>query len=117
MTVQPGDQQQAGGAERDRVLAAMADPTRRQLLDMLAADGPATASTLAAGLPISRQAIVKHLAILAGAGLVTSSKHGRDVRFVVETERLAQTAHWMAGLAAEWDARLAMIKQIAEAQR
>jgi len=109
--------QRAGGADRDRVLAAMADRTRRQLLDMLAAEGPATASTLAAGLPISRQAIVKHLTILAGAGLVTSSKHGRDVRFVVETERLAQTADWMASLAAEWDARLAMIKRIAEAGR
>jgi DNA-binding transcriptional ArsR family regulator len=94
----------------------MADPTRRELLDTLAADGPATASTLAAGLPISRQAVVKHLAILTRAGLVTSSKHGRDVRFVVETERLAQTARWMEGLAADWDARLATIKQIAEAE-
>jgi DNA-binding transcriptional ArsR family regulator len=114
VTAQKQDQP-AGGAEPDYILAAMADPTRRQLLDMLAADGPATASTLAAILPISRQAVAKHLAILTRAGLVTSSKHGRDVRFAVETEGLSQTADWLTGLAAEWDTRLAAIKRIAEA--
>ncbi|MGO8961364.1 MAG: ArsR/SmtB family transcription factor [Streptosporangiaceae bacterium] len=104
----------AGAAEPDQVLAAMADPTRRRLLGMLAADGPATASMLAAGLPISRQAVAKHLAVLSGAGLVSSSKHGRDVRFAVNTNALSQTADWLAALAAEWDDRLAAIKQIAE---
>jgi DNA-binding transcriptional ArsR family regulator len=101
-------------AEPDDILAAVADPTRRQLLATLAATGPATATELAAGLPISRQAIAKHLTVLRGAGLVTSSKDGREVRFEVRTRPLAQTAGWLAMLATEWDARLAAIKRIAE---
>ena len=92
----------------------MADPTRRRLLDLLAAGGPATASKLAACLPISRQAVAKHLAVLSRAGLVTSSRHGRDVRFAIRIDSLSQTADWLAGLAAEWDDRLAAIKRIAE---
>jgi DNA-binding transcriptional ArsR family regulator len=105
----------AGLDQPDELLSAMADPTRRQLLATLAAGGPATASRLADGLPISRQAVVKHLAVLHRAGLVTSSKHGRDVRFDVRTARLAQTADWLMALAAQWDSRLAAIKRIAEA--
>jgi DNA-binding transcriptional ArsR family regulator len=104
----------ASQAEPDVVLAAMADATRRQLLAVLAADGPATASSLADGLPITRQAVAKHLAVLTRAGLVTSAKHGRDVRFAVDTSGLSLTASWLAGLAAEWNTRLAAIKQIAE---
>lgn len=92
----------------------MADPTRRRLLDLLAAGGPATASKLADGLPISRQAVAKHLAVLSRAGMVTSSKHGRDVRFAIRTDGLALTADWLAALAADWDTRLAAIKRIAE---
>jgi DNA-binding transcriptional ArsR family regulator len=92
----------------------MADPTRRQLLATLAAIGPATATELAAGLPVSRQAITKHLAVLRSAGLVARHKEGRDVRFEVRTATLAQTAGWLAALATEWDARLAAIKRIAE---
>lgn len=105
----------AGAGDPGDVLAAMADPTRRQLLGALAARGPATATELASGLPITRQAVTKHLTALSRAGLVTSSKHGRDVRFEVTTGSLAQTADWLAGLAAEWDARLSAIKRIAEA--
>jgi DNA-binding transcriptional ArsR family regulator len=100
--------------EPDDVLAAMADPTRRQILAELARRGPATATELADGLPITRQAVAKHVAALSRAGLVTSSKHGRDVRFEVRTANLAQTADWLAGLAAEWDTRLAAIKRVAE---
>jgi DNA-binding transcriptional ArsR family regulator len=99
----------------DDILAAMADPIRRQLLASLATSGPATATALAHRLPISRQAVSKHLAVLRRAGLVTSSKHGRDVRFAVRTDTLARTADWLAQLAAEWDTRLAAIKRIAEA--
>jgi DNA-binding transcriptional ArsR family regulator len=92
----------------------MADPTRRELLATLAVRGPATASSLAADLPITRQAVAKHLAILQRAGLVTSTKHGRDVRFDVRTDRLTQTADWLAALATQWDRRLAAIKRLAE---
>jgi DNA-binding transcriptional ArsR family regulator len=94
----------------------MADPTRRQLLAALAARGPATATALADGLPISRQAVAKHLAVLSEAGLVTSSRHGRDVRFAVRTSGLSEAAAWLAQLAAEWDTRLAAIRRIAEGQ-
>jgi len=104
----------ASPAEPDDILAAMADPRRRQLLATLAATGPATATELAAGLPISRQAIGKHLAVLRGAGLVTSFKDGRDVRFEVSTGPLARTAGWLAALATAWDGRLAAIKRISE---
>jgi DNA-binding transcriptional ArsR family regulator len=101
-------------AEPGDVLTAMADPTRRQILAELAGRGPATATELADGLPITRQAVAKHVAALSRAGLVSSSKHGRDVRFEVRTESLAQAADWLARLAAEWDTRLAAIKRIAE---
>jgi len=98
----------------DDVLTALADPTRRQLLDVLAAYGEATATMLAAELPVSRQAVVKHLAVLGAAGLVSGDRAGREVRYTVRSQRLADTARWMAGLAADWDRRLARIKRIAE---
>ncbi|WP_328387414.1 ArsR/SmtB family transcription factor [Nocardia sp. NBC_00416] len=99
----------------DDVLAALADPTRRTLLDLLSARGQATATTLADGLPISRQAVVKHLAVLEAAGLVGNVKVGREVRYSVRPEALDTTARWMAALAVDWDRRLAKIKRFAEA--
>lgn len=96
------------------MLAALADPTRRQLMAALAARGPSSASMLAGDLPISRQAVSKHLVVLRQAGLVASSKQGRDVRFAVRTRTLADAASWLAALAADWDSRLADIKRIAE---
>jgi DNA-binding transcriptional ArsR family regulator len=96
------------------VLAALADPTRRQLLAALADRGSVTATALAADLPITRQAVVKHMAVLQRAGLVVSHRAGREVRFGLQAGRLAGTAAWLAGLAAEWDSRLAAIKRIAE---
>jgi DNA-binding transcriptional ArsR family regulator len=99
----------------DSVLVALADPTRRQLLDLLAAQGEVTATTLAEGLPVSRQAVVKHLTVLADAGLVAGSRAGREVRYSVRPAALDATARWMAALATDWDRRLATIKRIAEA--
>ncbi|WP_433323576.1 ArsR/SmtB family transcription factor [Spirillospora sp. CA-294931] len=96
------------------VLAALADPMRRRILEALAARGEASASTLAAGLPISRQAVVKHLAVLDAAHLVESNRRGREIRFAVRPERLDATARWMSGIAADWEARLTAIKRIAE---
>jgi DNA-binding transcriptional ArsR family regulator len=98
----------------DEVLSAVADPTRRLLLTELAARGAATATALAAGLPISRQAVVKHLTVLGEAGLVGKTRQGREVRYVVRPAHLAATADQLAGLAAEWDQRLAEIKRLAE---
>ena len=105
-----------GAAEAvDSVLVALADPTRRQLLDLLAAQGVGTATTLAERLPVSRQAVVKHLAVLDAAGLVSGSRVGREVRYAVRSAALDATARWMGALAGDWDRRLAKIKSIAEA--
>jgi DNA-binding transcriptional ArsR family regulator len=97
------------------VLVALADPTRRQLLDLLAAQGDATATTLARGVPVSRQAVAKHLAVLDAAGLVSGSRVGREMRYTVRPAALDATARWMAALASDWDRRLANIKRVAEA--
>lgn len=96
------------------VLAALADPMRRRVLDLVAAKGPVSASALAAELPVSRQAIVKHLAVLEKAGLVASERVGRENNFSVRSDSLDATATWMASLASQWDKRLAAIKKIAE---
>lgn len=102
------------GSEHDAVLAALADPTRRRVLDAIAARGEATATVIAAGLPVSRQAVVKHLAVLDRAGLVSSRRRGREVNYAVRPQPLDATARWIADLAAEWDDRLARLKQLAE---
>ncbi|GHE68363.1 putative transcriptional regulator, ArsR [Streptomyces spiralis] len=109
------DEHRGDASAVDSVLAALADPTRRQLLDLLAAQGQATATTLAERLPVSRQAVVKHLAVLDAAGLVSGSRVGREVRYAVRPAALDATARWMASLAADWDRRLANIKRAAEA--
>ena len=102
-------------AEGDELWAAVADPTRRRLLDVLLAQREATATTLARELPVTRQAVAKHLAVLDRAGLVEGGRQGREVRYVVRPERLDAAARSMARVAAQWDERLAAIKRIAEA--
>jgi DNA-binding transcriptional ArsR family regulator len=96
------------------VLVALADPTRRAVLDRLSTQGEATATALASVIPISRQAIVQHLFVLDAAGLVHAQRSGRERRFEVNPARLSETARWIDGLAAQWDGRLAAIKRIAE---
>jgi DNA-binding transcriptional ArsR family regulator len=92
------------------VFAALSDPTRRALLTRLADDGPATATQLAAALPITRQAVVKHLDALRDAGLVTSARAGREVRYTVTPEPLADAVGWIADVGAQWDSRLASLQ-------
>lgn len=101
--------------EIDAVLAALADPMRRRLLGVLAECGEATATTLAIALPVTRQAVVKHLGVLDRAGLVRSRKAGREVRYLVRPDALDLTARWMDRVAADWSRLLATIKRIAEA--
>jgi DNA-binding transcriptional ArsR family regulator len=96
------------------VLSALADPTRWELMDRIAAGDGTTATTLAEGLPVSRQAIVKHLGVLERAGLVTGRRAGREMRYSVRVEQLDATARWMAAAARRWDTRLAAIKVLAE---
>jgi DNA-binding transcriptional ArsR family regulator len=96
------------------VFGALSDSTRRQVLEALAAQPAASASALARELPISRQMVLKHLAILQDAGLVSSTRVGREVLFRVRSAPLAETAEWLASLAAQWDSRLAALKTRAE---
>ena len=92
------------------VFAALSDATRRQLLTRLADGGPATATQLAAELPISRQAVVKHLESLRDAQLVTSARDGREVLYRVTPEPLADAVGWIAAVGAQWDSRLAALQ-------
>ena len=100
--------------EADRLWAALGDPMRIRLLDLLLERGEATASTLANELPITRQGVSKHLAVLERDGLVTAHRHGREVRYAVREERLDQAGTAIAQIAARWDKRLTAIKKIAE---
>jgi ArsR family transcriptional regulator, cadmium/lead-responsive transcriptional repressor len=102
--------------EADRLWAAVADPTRQQMLDLILAAGDATATALARDLPITRQGIAKHLAVLERAGLVEATRSGREVRFSVREDRLDQATRRMAQVVARWDRRLATIKQLAETE-
>jgi DNA-binding transcriptional ArsR family regulator len=99
------------------VFAALADPNRRLLLDLLAARGAATATELAHELPVSRQAVSKHLATLGGAGLVTRARSGREARYRVQPEPLLEAAAWMAETGARWDARLAELEHYLSRRR
>jgi DNA-binding transcriptional ArsR family regulator len=90
----------------DALFGALADPTRRQVIQALVTDGPGTATALARDLPISRQAVVKHLQALDAAGLVRSERVGREVRFRATTEPLREATSWIALVGAEWDDRL-----------
>jgi DNA-binding transcriptional ArsR family regulator len=92
------------------VFAALSDPTRRTLLTRLADGGPASATQLAAELPITRQAVLKHLEALRDAQLVTSSRHGREVRYTVTPEPLADAVGWIADVGGQWDSRLAALQ-------
>ncbi|WP_411790770.1 ArsR/SmtB family transcription factor [Halobacillus rhizosphaerae] len=98
----------------ENVLIALADPTRRELLDLLALRGQATATTLATSVPVSRQAVVKHLTILKDSKLVINDRVGREVRYKVCPQQLSATAEWMVNLAADWDRKLEWIKSTAE---
>jgi DNA-binding transcriptional ArsR family regulator len=100
--------------EVDELFSAVADPTRRRVIDLLVDRGEATATMLAGELPVTRQAVVKQLSVLNRAGLVEGRRTGREVRYAIRPQRLGAATRSMALLAAEWDARLSAIKRIAE---
>jgi DNA-binding transcriptional ArsR family regulator len=91
------------------VFGALSDPTRRALLQTIAEQPQATATELASDLPISRQAVLKHLAALADAGLVDRERSGREVRYKVTPEPLTDAVSWMADVGGQWDGRLAAL--------
>ncbi|HWQ12648.1 MAG TPA: metalloregulator ArsR/SmtB family transcription factor [Roseiflexaceae bacterium] len=97
-------------SEQQPVFAALADPTRRSLLANLAEHSPKTATQLAQEYPISRQGILKHLAILQAAGLVAAHQEGREKRYTLTPEPLGELEQWVRDISAAWDARLFRLK-------
>jgi DNA-binding transcriptional ArsR family regulator len=93
----------------DRVFDALADPNRRRLLGFLAERETATATELAGELPVTRQAVAKHLAALSAAGLVEGTRQGRETRYRLTPAPLTEAMAWMADVGAQWDARLAAL--------
>ncbi|MEV0790531.1 metalloregulator ArsR/SmtB family transcription factor [Kribbella sp. NPDC050459] len=98
----------------DELWSAIGDPTRRRMLDLLLADGGGTATSLSDKLPVTRQAVAKHLGVLDRAGLVHSTPSGRERRYTVDDEQLARAINQLTDVTATWDRRLQRIKRIAE---
>ena len=105
-----------GGDALGAVFHALGDPTRRHLLESLTGGG-ASLGALAAELPLTRQAVTKHLDTLGRAGLVRGERRGREVHFELTPEALAEAARWMAEIGAEWDARLARLEALRPPER
>ena len=101
--------------ETGPVFEALGDPTRREVVRRLAEGGPASATQLAAELPVSRQAVSKHLAALEEAGLVEGERSGRERRFHLTPAPLSEAMAWMADVGAEWDRRLDRLRRRLEA--
>jgi DNA-binding transcriptional ArsR family regulator len=104
-----GDEDVAG-----RVFAALADPTRREIVRRLAQQGPLTATQLAAPVGISRQAAAKHLATLRLAGLAVATRDGREAPHELRTVAFAEAEVWMRATGAEWNRRLGALKRLLE---
>jgi DNA-binding transcriptional ArsR family regulator len=98
----------------DELWSAIGDPTRRRLLDLMLSDGGGTATSLATRLPVTRQAVAKHLAVLDRVGLVHGAPAGRERRYRVDEAQLAKAAAQLESVGSAWDARLARIKKLAE---
>ena len=93
------------------VFSALADPHRRFVLETLASRGSATATELAAELPVTRQAVAKHLAALADAGLVEAGRHGRETRYRLTPEPLGDALAWIESVGSQWDERLTALRR------
>jgi DNA-binding transcriptional ArsR family regulator len=98
-----------GADHAGAVFGALSDPTRRRLLAAIADRPTATATELASELPISRQAVIKHLSALADAGLVDRRRTGREVHYRVTPAPLSDAVTWMAEVGGQWDERLAAL--------
>ena len=99
----------------DAVFIALADPTRRQLLERLAM-GPKTATGLAVRFPLTRHGVAKHLGALADAGMVAKERHGREVRYRLESAPIDEATAWLTTLAARWEQRLLRLKRYVEVE-
>jgi len=99
----------------DDLWSAIGDPTRRRMLDLLLSEGDGTATTLGQRLPVTRQAVAKHLGVLDRVGLVVATPTGRERRYRVDDAQLARAVAQLSSVGSAWDARLQRIKRIAEA--
>lgn len=98
----------------DSLFGALADPTRRQLVERLLTDGPQTATVLAAATPLTRQAVLKHLQVLEAAGLLSHERSGREVRYRVTPQPLVTAVAWILDTAGHWDRRLDRLRNLAK---
>jgi DNA-binding transcriptional ArsR family regulator len=98
----------------DAIFDALADPTRRRVVETLARGGTVTASGLAATLPITRQAVTKHLSALRGADLVSVQRIGREIHYKLRPQPLDEAARWIQMVSAEWDDRLEALRRSLE---
>jgi ArsR family transcriptional regulator, cadmium/lead-responsive transcriptional repressor len=98
----------------DDLWSAIGDPTRRRMLDLLLADGTATATTLSDQLPVSRQAVAKHLGVLDRVGIVHGVTEGRERRYTIDNRQLTRAAAQLAEVGHAWDGRLRRIARMAE---
>jgi DNA-binding transcriptional ArsR family regulator len=98
----------------DELWSAIGDPTRRRMLDMLLAGGGGTATSLSDQLPISRQAVAKHLGVLDRSGLAHGVAAGRERRYELNETQFARAVAQLNAVGSAWDSRLARIKRIAE---
>jgi DNA-binding transcriptional ArsR family regulator len=101
-------------ADVDAVFGALGDATRRGLLRAVVEQGPVTASSLAASLPITRQAVTKHLRVLLDAGLVEVERNGREARYSARQDALAPASRWIDDTAAAWSRRLDRLRRTVE---
>lgn len=99
------------------VFAALADPTRRRIVELLTSDGPATATSLSAQLNISRQAVARHLALLDDADLAQPTRTGRETRFELTLEALDDVTRWVDQVSSDWSRRLALLAASVEEQQ
>ena len=99
----------------DDLWSAVGDPTRRRVLDLLLVEGDGTATSLSRRLPVTRQAVAKHLGVHDRVGLVQAAPAGREKRYRVDDAQLARAVAQLASVGSAWDARLQRIKRIAEA--
>jgi ArsR family transcriptional regulator, cadmium/lead-responsive transcriptional repressor len=98
----------------DALWSAIGDPIRRTMIDLLLAGGPGTATSLSERLPVTRQAVSKHLTVLDRVGLVHATPAGRERHYQVDEAQLARAVAQLSAVGATWDARLRRIKRIAE---
>jgi DNA-binding transcriptional ArsR family regulator len=101
-----------GERDVDAVFSALSDPTRRAVIRCLSEDGPSTVTELAARLPVTRQAVAKHLDALADAGLVSTTTAGRSRRYRLTPRPMTGAMAWMADVGGEWDERLESLRRL-----